>query len=119
MLNIIDCRICTTYVNNVCVFKMVFNHIEMLQLKRYTIFALKASISLISSHNNNTMRIVVNVLLTLSRLKETATFLLLVILKQYIIFYFNLGSYTIYEYICVLHRNLLSLYNQCMMLYPY
>ena len=38
---------------------MVFNHIEMLQLKRYTIFALKASISLISSHNNNTMRIAV------------------------------------------------------------
>lgn len=32
----------------------------MLQLKRYTIFALKASTSLISSHNNNnTMRIVV------------------------------------------------------------
>ena len=38
---------------------MVFNHIEMLQLKRYTIFVLKASISLISSHNNNTMRIAV------------------------------------------------------------
>ena len=38
---------------------MVFNHIEMLQLKRYTIFALKASISLITSHNSNTMRIVV------------------------------------------------------------
>ena len=31
----------------------------MLQLKRYTIFALKASISLITSHNSNTMRIVV------------------------------------------------------------
>ena len=38
---------------------MVFNHIEILQLKRYTIFALKASISLITSHNSTTMRIVV------------------------------------------------------------
>ena len=35
------------------------NHIEMLQLKSYTIFALKASTSLITSHVNNTMRIVV------------------------------------------------------------
>ena len=35
------------------------NHIEMLQLKSYTIFALKASTSLITSHINNTMRIVV------------------------------------------------------------
>ena len=31
----------------------------MLQLKSYTIFALKASTSLITSHINNTMRIVV------------------------------------------------------------
>ena len=35
------------------------NHIEMLQLKSYTLFALKASTSLITSHINNTMRIVV------------------------------------------------------------
>ena len=124
MLNIIDCRICTTYVNNVCVFKMVFNHIEMLQLKRYTIFALKASISLISSHNNNTMRIVVKrithaISFKGNRYIPTVSDTQIVYNLLFQLRFLPQSLYTIYEYICVLHRNLLSLYSQCMMLYPY